>query len=140
MEDNISIYKCKDGRMRVYLKDSKKVISYPKYLMEQHLGRCLSDDEQVHHKDGNPLNNDIDNLEVISFEEHLKKHAEENRKYCDKTMVCPWCGNSFLWTAKQQQESYKNRNRNTNTSPFCSRSCAAKFGREVQLGRLTKNC
>jgi hypothetical protein len=29
----------------------------------------------VHHKDGNPWNNDISNLEVLNIKEHRKKHA-----------------------------------------------------------------
>ena len=74
--DDVNIYRCKDGRMRVYIKGSQKVISYPKYVMEKYLGRKLKDNEQVHHKDGNPLNNDIDNLEVLTFEEHLNVHAD----------------------------------------------------------------
>jgi len=28
----------------------------------------------THHKDGNPLNNDIENLEIIPIKEHYKKH------------------------------------------------------------------
>ena len=31
---------------------------------------------QVHHKDGNPKNNDISNLECIPFKEHFEKHRE----------------------------------------------------------------
>ena len=38
MED-ISIYECKDGRVRVYLKDTQKVMSYPKYLIEKEYGK-----------------------------------------------------------------------------------------------------
>lgn len=131
--DDVNIYKCKDGRMRVYIKDSQKVISYPKYVMEKYLGRNLKDNEQVHHKDGNPLNNDIDNLEVLTFEEHLNVHADENRKYYDKIMVCPLCENEFVWTAKQQSYFNGNKNKNSLTKPFCSKSCAGKYGREVQL-------
>ena len=33
----------------------------------------------IHHKDGNPDNNDISNLECISPEEHYARHAEERR-------------------------------------------------------------
>lgn len=29
----------------------------------------------VHHKDGNPWNNEIPNLEILSIKEHRKKHA-----------------------------------------------------------------
>lgn len=34
---------------------------------------------EIHHKDKNPKNNDIDNLLVLSPEEHRKLHAEEGR-------------------------------------------------------------
>ena len=44
-------------------------------IMEQHIGRELKDDEIVHHKDGNKINNDINNLEIISKKDHAKMHA-----------------------------------------------------------------
>lgn len=65
-----NIYLCKDGRIRIYDKETKKVLSYPKYLMEHYLGRPLKIDEEVHHKDGNPLNNDLSNLEIRHHGEH----------------------------------------------------------------------
>lgn len=43
--------------------------------MEQHLGRKLDYNETVHHKDGNPLNNDLANLEVLSRAEHGSLHS-----------------------------------------------------------------
>jgi len=43
--------------------------------MEQHLGRLLRSDEHVHHLDGNPLNDSVENLEVVSLREHIKLHA-----------------------------------------------------------------
>lgn len=46
-----------------------------RWLMEQHLGRKLETWESVHHKDENPRNNDIDNLEIMSKSEHSKMHA-----------------------------------------------------------------
>lgn len=138
MEEDISIYECKDGRVRVYLKDTKKVMSYPKYLVEKEYGIKLADNEQVHHIDENTLNNDINNLEILTFEEHLQLHAEENRKYYDKYMICPVCGKRFLWTAKQQSDFYRNINRKdrksrNTTTPYCSRECVGKHGREVQM-------
>jgi HNH endonuclease len=43
-------------------------------VMEQHLGRKLLPDEDVHHKDGNRLNNSPDNLEVLDHSAHTRRH------------------------------------------------------------------
>lgn len=43
-------------------------------LIEKQIGRRLQDDEVVHHKDGNRLNNDISNLELKTRREHCKHH------------------------------------------------------------------
>ena len=37
-----------------------------RHVMEDHLGRLLESNEHVYHKDGDSLNNDIDNLIVIT--------------------------------------------------------------------------
>jgi len=45
-----------------------------RYIVEKYLGRKLSRQEIVHHKDGNKLNNVISNLDIISQGEHLQIH------------------------------------------------------------------
>lgn len=49
-------------------------------LAESKLGRPLTPDEHVHHIDGNHLNNDPDNLMVLSNSEHMKIHAAKKRR------------------------------------------------------------
>lgn len=48
-------------------------------IMENLLGRKLGFNEVVHHKDGNRLNNSLENLEVITRSEHSRLHSTKNR-------------------------------------------------------------
>lgn len=84
----INTYKCKDGRVRAYCRDENnkaKVISYPRILMEESLGRPLEPYEDVHHVDKDTDNNSMGNLEIINHGVHQKLHAS---KYFDKQAIC----------------------------------------------------
>lgn len=52
--------------------------------MEELIGRRIYRNECVHHKDRNKLNNNIENLELMTFSEHGKLHAKENYKNREK--------------------------------------------------------
>ena len=129
---DITTYECKDGRTRVYIKGTKKVVSYPRLLLEEKIGRELLDDEQVHHIDGNPKNNSVDNLELVHRGEHQRSHNPP--KYFDKTVNCAWCGKEFTWTALQQRTHKGNCNsKSTINKAFCSKSCCGSYGKHIQL-------
>ena len=49
-------------------------------IMEKHLDRKLEPWEVIHHKDGDTLNNNVDNLEVIDWGEHTKMHHENSKR------------------------------------------------------------
>lgn len=56
-------------------------------VMEQIIGRRLETHEVVHHKDHNGLNNDPDNLQILTYSGHRKIHAgfrDETHKQCSK--------------------------------------------------------
>lgn len=45
--------------------------------MEQYLDRELKPSEIVHHIDGNKLNNDISNLQLVTRKEHIAIHRKD---------------------------------------------------------------
>lgn len=55
--------------------DCKGYIREHRLAMEQHIGRMLNKDEIVHHKDGDKLNNSIENLEIMTLSDHAAHHA-----------------------------------------------------------------
>ena len=124
---DVNVYTNLDGRTRAYIKETKKVVSYPRLLLEEKIGRPLEKNEQVHHIDGDPLNNDVSNLEIKRLGEHQRDH---NVKYFDKEVECAWCGKKFIWKAIQQRT---HRGNCKDSKPFCSKSCCGSYGRYKQL-------
>ena len=66
-------------------------------IMEKYLGRKLGQDEVVHHKNGDGLDNRIENLEVVDRMEHYKYHAEERKR--PVFIECNSCGKQKRTTA-----------------------------------------
>lgn len=58
----------------------KRAIREHRYVMREHLGRELEPWEVVHHKDGNPLNNDLGNLELVEVGEHTYHHHNGSQR------------------------------------------------------------
>lgn len=122
-----------DNRLRIQLVDyngKQRRMSYPKFLMEIHLGRTLDIDETIDHIDKNPLNNEISNLQILSRAQHS---ALDIKRVKDTEATCIWCNASFVIKGS----AIRNRNRKT-ASGFCSRKCSGQYGAELQNNRTNQ--
>lgn len=70
-----------DGRVLIYSPNhphpnSGAYVFRYRLVVERHLGRYLSPDEIVHHKNNDPSDDRIENLEVMSQSEHARGHNQ----------------------------------------------------------------
>lgn len=127
-------YRRQDGRQLVIVVDkngTKRTVSYPKWLMELQLGRRLGPDETIDHWDSNIENNDMDNLKVIDRAEHS---SNDTRRVKLVKFQCAWCSNEF----ERSPRLIRDKARKNKAGPFCSRACAGKYSRMLQLKLIDK--
>ena len=116
-------YTRKDGRKHVIHYDgvTKHTQSYPRYLMEQHLGRKLESWEQVDHINNDPTDDRLENFQILTQLENIQKSAVKV-KYIEFT--CPVCKNTFSISAGRYKHNQLVQGK---AGPYCSRSCAGKI-------------
>lgn len=122
----------KDGRKRVDLvnwPDSRTTVSYARYLLSVKEKRFLKDWEEADHKDGDRTNDSLENLQILTYEEHKAKTKEEVSGLTVETHVCAFCQVEF------QQRSGLRRGLNK----FCSRHCNGKYNYEINGWRGKSN-
>ncbi len=85
-------------------------------VVEKAIGRYLTKDEVVHHKNGKKLDNRLENLEVKTRGEHAKYHR---KKELEPNTRCAYCDNPI------RVRPFKLRK---NRPLFCSRRCIGLYG------------
>ena len=68
--------------------DKRGYVLFHRLVMEDKLNRYLLEDEYIHHKDGNKLNNDIENLKLMYGSEHAKAHCNNRVRNEFGQFVC----------------------------------------------------
>lgn len=117
-------YTRKDGRKHVIIiKDdgSRQTKSYPRLIMEQSLGRELTEQETVDHINNDFTDNRIENLQLLSREDNAAKAmiGKEAKKF---SFSCPCCGKESTKDLRTVVHNLKKGK----SGPFCSRVCAGK--------------
>lgn len=114
----------KEPRRNVVLYNNdtdRTTISYAKYLKTIELGRFIPDGYEVDHIDSDPLNDSLENLQVLTVEEH-KEHKEKTARESSAIkyeLVCKQCGTIFF----KQESRISKVAKNT----FCSKQCVGKY-------------
>jgi hypothetical protein len=117
-------YTRKDGRKHVviiYDDGRRQTKSYPRLLMEQHLGRELTKDETVDHINNDFTDDRIENLQLLSLVDNVSKAAKLRTRKTYKFM-CPCCGIE----AEKFFDQVKHNWNKDKSGPYCSRKCAGK--------------
>jgi len=119
-------YERNDGRSHIIHFDeennSRRTQSYPRFLMEQVMGRELTSSEHVDHINGDRTDNRLANLQIFSPQDNGRKSIIE-RGLSAKTLdfLCPVCGKEFTITRSKHK-----RNQITlgYRGPYCSHRCS----------------
>jgi hypothetical protein len=127
-------YRKQDGRQIVIIKKddgTNKTMSYPKFLLQEHLQRTLGDDETIDHKNFDFNDNRIENLQILPRAEHSEG---DTRRVKLIKLKCQMCDKDFERSPRLMRDKSK---RNVG-GWFCGRSCAGKYSRQRQLGKIDK--
>ncbi len=124
-----------DGRQIIITVDkhnNHRTVSLPKWLLEQQLGRILDPDlETVDHWDCNKDNNSLENLRIVPRKEHS---ADDTRRVKLVDFICPQCNKEF----SRSPRLVRDKSKKNKAGPFCSRNCAGKYSRMLQLKIVEK--
>ena len=103
----------------------RHTMSYARYLMSVKEKRILKNEEHIDHKDNNKLNDNIENLQIISLRDNNIKEAKRRGKSM-VTLKCPCCDKIFERERKQTHLTKKNK------YTACCKKCSSNFGAKLQ--------
>lgn len=92
------------------------------YVMSNHIGRKLKQNECVHHIDRDKKNNSLENLRLMTFAEHARLHMIEDKGIQFKEVECLNCGNRIQVTSSSSQR-------------YCSIGCFRKQSRRFEISK-----
>ena len=118
IEYNKEIKLCETNKYYVFCDKKHPLVNksgwvyYHRHVMSMKIGRWLKTEEHVHHIDGNRMNNELSNLELLSVQEHMAKHYPTSKRF----KKCKGCKK---YTVRTGADAFKHR--------YCSNECWEKF-------------
>ena len=104
----------------------RKTISYARYLMSVKERRILNENEHVDLRDNNKINDDINNLQILTPRENKIKEVKR-RGTKMVVLKCPYCGTIF---EKPRGKTFLVKGGHY---AACSKKCSAGFGSLLQF-------
>ena len=87
------------------------------------IGKYIPKEYEVDHINRDCTDDDLQNLQILTREDHLRKSALElSTGRTGHHLECPYCKNFFF---------IETRNMNNKKNIFCSRSCNARYSYEI---------
>lgn len=112
-----------ENRKNVLLYNSKEdrtTISYARYLVSVEIGSILEEGWEVDHIDEDKTNDSLDNLQILTKEQHLEK-SRASSKISVILLKCPYCYTEFYRESRLVNDSSK----------FCTRKCQYSSSKDV---------
>jgi hypothetical protein len=103
--------------------DGKKK-AFHRWVVEQREGRMLGPSEIVHHLDYDQLNNDFDNLAVLTLAEHMRLHSKDKKS---------------RWTPEEKQRALELRALNMTIQEVAWTLNRSYSGTQAQLAKMVAN-
>lgn len=128
------VYHKKENRRYAVLvnkinKKDRTTISYARYLLSVKIGRKLKNNEHADHIDNNKLNDNYDNLQILSQKNNREKYEKEVSRGSKFVLLqCPNCSKTF-------SRKYKNTHLSKHgIFTSCSRKCSGTIRQKLQMG------
>ena len=115
-----------------------------RYIVEQSLGRTLDRNEVVHHINGDPRDNRLDNLRVMSIADHTRLHnvGRIDPEWLIEKRSSKMIGNLYGTPRKLTDEEvrYVRKNYKPRDKEFGARALGKKYGiSHSEISRIARN-